>query len=306
MDAREEHLRHARAHRAAALATEVPDRLLCIVGETASGKTELAMDVCERIGGEIVSADSVQVYRGFDLGSGKPTAHEQTRAPHHLIDILDPDQTADAMTFTRLADAAIRDIRRRNKIPIVCGGTFFWVRALVLGLAPAPSADESIRARHKAIALEGGTAALHEALARVDKVAAARLHPNDVLRVSRALEVWEITGRTMTEIQTEHGFATARTPSVMIGIATTPEELSKRIERRVDAWLAQGWIDEVRELVRRGHARTRAMGSVGYASVLAHLDGTLEGELRDVIVRTTRIFARKQRTWLKSAPVEWL
>ena len=299
---------HARrVDRAVAIAVERPERLLCIVGPTASGKTELAIDVCARIGGEVISADSVQIYRGFDLGSGKPSAEERARAPHHVIDALDPLETADAMTYARLAETAIAGVRARGKVPVLCGGTFFWVRALVLGLAPAPSADEAIRARHRAVIEASGRGALHEALARVDPITAARLHPNDTLRVSRALEVHELSGRTMAEHHADHGFRSPRMESSMIGVTTTPEELTVRIGRRVDGWLAQGWIDEVRALVESGYGEARAMGSVGYAEMHAHVSGTLSREaLRDAIVQSTRIFARKQRTWLKSAPVEWL
>ena len=293
--------------RAVGLAEEVPDRLLCVVGPTASGKTELAMEVCERTNGEIISADSVQVYRAFDLGSGKPTAEEQARARHHVIDVLDPHETTDAMGYARLADAAIADVRARGKRPVLCGGTYFWVRALVLGLAPAPSADVSVRARHRQVIAEQGAQALHHELARVDPVSAARLHPNDVLRVGRALEVHELSGRTLSDFHEEHGFRTPRLPHVLVGMGTTPEVLTERITRRVDDWLARGWIDEVRGLIDAGYGDTRAMSSVGYAEVRAFVKGDLARDaLRDLIVQSTRIFARKQRTWLRSAPVEWL
>lgn len=296
-----------RVARATLLAQEKPERLLCVVGPTASGKTELAIATCERIGGEIVSADSVQIYRGFDIGSGKPNAEERARAPHHLIDVLDPRETADAMTFAGLAERAIADIRARGKVPVLCGGTYFWVRALVIGLAPAPPADEDVRARHRAIVEERGRVALHEELARVDPASAERLHPNDVVRVSRALEVHELSGRTMSEHHAEHGFREQRMESVMIGVSTSPEVLTERIGARVDGWLAHGWIDEVRELVARGHGDTRAMASVGYKEVHAHVSGALPREaLRDAIVQSTRTFARKQRTWLRTAPVEWV
>ncbi len=300
----EEQLRVARA---ASLVAEDPKRLLCVVGPTASGKTDLAIAVCERVGGEIVSADSVQIYRGFDIGSGKPSAAERARAPHHLIDVLDPSENADAMAYAALAERAVEDIRARGKVPVLCGGTYFWVRALVIGLAPAPRADAAIRARHRAITEERGRAALHEELARVDTASAARLHPNDVVRVSRALEVHELSGRTMSEHHAEHGFRAHRMASAMIGISTTPELLTERIRRRAEAWLANGWIDEVRDLVERGHGETRAMGSVGYREVYAHLQGKLAREaLLDAIVQSTRIFTRKQRTWLRTAPIEWL
>ena len=296
-----------RVARAVALIEEKPERLLCVVGPTASGKTELAIATCERVGGEIVSADSVQIYRGFDIGSGKPTPDERARAAHHLIDVLDPLATADAMTFAALAERAIADIRARGKVPVLCGGTFFWVRALVIGLAPAPSADEAVRARHRAIVEERGRGALHEELALVDPASAERLHPNDVLRVSRALEVRELSGRTMSEHHAEHGFREHRMESAMIGVTTTPEVLSERITARADTWLAEGWIEEVRELVARGYGESRAMASVGYKEVHAHVTGTVPREsLRDAIVQSTRSFSRKQRTWLRSASVEWL
>lgn len=296
-----------RVARAVALITQKPERLLCVVGPTASGKTALAVDACERVGGEIISADSVQVYRGFDIGSGKPSAEERAKAPHHVIDILDPFETADAMAFAGLADRAIADVRARGKVPVLCGGTFFWVRALVIGLAPAPAGDEAVRARHRAMVEERGRAALHEELARVDPVTAARLHPNDLVRVSRALEVHELSGRTMSEHHADHGFKAQRMDSAMIGIGATPEELTERIERRVDGWLAGGWLDEVRDLMASGFGDARAMHSVGYEQVHAHLTGALPREaLAEAIVQSTRIFARKQRTWLKSAPIEWL
>jgi tRNA dimethylallyltransferase len=296
-----------RVERAVALIAEKPSRLLCVVGPTASGKTDLAIATCERLSGEIVSADSVQIYRGFDIGSGKPSLEERARAPHHLVDVLDPLETADAMTYARLAERAIADVRSRGKVPILCGGTYFWVRALVIGLAPAPSADEAIRARHRAVVDERGRFALHDELARVDPTSASRLHPNDFVRVSRALEVLELSGRTMSEHHAEHGFRAPRMESAMIGVATTPEVLTERITRRAEQWLAHGWIDEVRDLVARGYGESRAMASVGYKEVYAHVMGQLAREaLLSTIVQSTRTFARKQRTWLRSAPVEWL
>jgi tRNA dimethylallyltransferase len=293
--------------RVVALAEENRERLLCIVGPTASGKTDLAMAVAERVGGEIVSADSVQIYRGFDIGSGKPTAEERARAPHHVIDVLDPLEVVDAAAYARLAEEAIADIRARGKLPILCGGTYFWVRALVLGLVDAPAGDADIRARHRAFVDEKGRTALHEELARIDPDSAARLHPNDVVRVSRALEIFELSGRKMSDWHAEHGFRQQRMHHVLVAPSTTPEQLTDRITARVDDWLAGGWIEEVRALLDRGYGEARAMGSVGYAEVRSFLEGTLPRDaLRDAIVQSTRIFARRQRTWLKSAEVEWL
>lgn len=297
----------ARIARGVALVEEAPSRLLCVVGPTASGKTDLAVAIAERVGGEIVSADSVQIYRYFDIGSGKPSADERTRAPHHLVDVLDPLELVDAAAYARMAEAALGAIRARGKVPILCGGTYFWVRALVLGLVDAPAGDPTIRARHRAFVDERGRTALHDELMKVDPESAKRLHPNDVVRVSRALEIHELSGRKMSEWHAEHGFRQHRVDHVMIAPSCEPEALTTRIAARVDKWLAEGWIDEVRDLLARGYGEARAMGSVGYKEVRAHVEGQLPREaLRDAIVQSTRIFTRRQRTWLKQAPIEWL
>jgi tRNA dimethylallyltransferase len=283
------------------------DALFCIVGPTASGKTALALDVCARIGGEVVSADSIQIYRRFDIGSGKPSRAELDRVPHHLIDALDPLDPIDAAGWAKLADEAIADIRARGKTPVVCGGTFFWVRALLLGLAPIPAADETVRARHRAIVAEKGRSALHEELLRVDPESAGRLHPNDTVRVGRALEVFELTGRTMSDWQADHGFKGRRYEANVVALKHDPAVLTERIAARTESWLAHGWIEEVRSLLDDGFAEARAMGSVGYAEVRAFLEGRLaRDELKDTIVRATRVYARRQRTWLNHADVIWL
>lgn len=283
------------------------DELLCIVGATASGKTDLAIDVCEAVGGEVVSADSVQIYRGFDIGSGKVTREELARAPHHLVDTHDPLDPIDAADWASLADRAIADIRARNKVPIVCGGTYFWVRALLLGLAPVPAADAAVRERHRIIVEAKGRAALHEELERVDPESAKRLHPNDIVRVGRALEVFELSGRTMSDWQNEHGFKTRRHAANVIALEHDAAALTTRITARVDKMLAGGWIEEVKNLLAAGYGEARPMRAVGYAEVRAFVDGALpRDELAGAIVRSTRVFARRQRTWLNHAEVEWL
>jgi tRNA dimethylallyltransferase len=295
------------ARRAIAIARAAPERLLCIVGPTGSGKTDLAIEVGAALDGEIVSADSVQIYRGFDVGSGKPTAEEMARVRHHLIGMLDPLDPIDAASWAKLADAAITDIRARGKVPIVCGGTYFWIRALVLGLVNIPAADAAIRARHRTIVETQGRTALHDELARLDPTSAARLHPNDVVRVSRALEVWELSGRTLSDWHADHAFKERRFDVTTLAIAWTPEALTARIDARVAGMLAAGWIEETRALLDAGYADARAMGAVGYAEVRAHLDGKLPREdLKSAIVTATRVFARRQRTWLNHVDVEWL
>jgi tRNA dimethylallyltransferase len=289
------------------LAEAAPAELFTIVGPTASGKTALAVALAERLGGEIVSADSVQIYRRFDIGSGKPTPLELAAARHHLVDALDPLDAVDAAAWARLAGAAIDDVRARGRVPIVCGGTFLWIKALVFGLAEAPAASPAIRERHRTIAESEGRPALHARLREVDADSAARLHPNDLVRVSRALEVHELTGKPMSVWQREHGFARPQHRARMVAIACDPAVLTERITARARAWLAAGWTDEVRALMGDGCADARAMASVGYAQVRAAIRGEIPpGELEIAIVRATRVFARRQRTWLNHADVTWL
>ena len=236
--------------------------LWVVVGPTASGKTSLAVELCEQHGGEIISADSVQVYRHFEVGTGKPSAEERARARHHLIDVIEPSEPMDAARFAGLAELAISDIRARGKRPIVCGGTFLWVRALIHGLVPAPPADPELRARHLARVAEVGRSGLHADLARVDTEAAQRLAPNDFVRVSRALEVFELTGVPMSEWQAQHGFKASRYAARLLGVRREKEELDQRILARCKAMLEAGWVEEVEQLLARGFAGTRPFASV--------------------------------------------
>lgn len=294
----EQALQVARAH---------PGALLTVVGPTGSGKTGLAVALAERLGGEIISADSVQVYREFDLGSGKPSAEELSRAPHHLVGVVGPLDPIDAAAWAEQASRAIEDVRARGRVPIVCGGTFLWVKALLFGLAAAPSASAEVRARLRGVAKAEGRAALHARLRAVDAVIAERLHPNDLVRVSRALEVWEVTGKPLSVWQSEHAFTPIRYPARFLGLACDAVTLTERILARARGWLGGGWIEEVAGLLDRGYGEARAMGSVGYAQVRAMLAGELpRAELEASVVRATRVFARRQRTWLNRAEVDWL
>lgn len=283
--------------------------LLVVVGPTASGKTEFAVELGTKIGGEIVSADSVQVYRRFDIGTGKPGADQRARVTHHLIDVVDPLEAMDAARWAALAEAKIDEIRARGRTPIVCGGTFLWVRALLFGLAPAPPADESVRARHRDRVEREGRAALHAELYRVDPESALRLAPNDFVRVSRALEVFELTRLPMSRWQAEHGFREPRFSANLVGISHARHEHERRIAARVARMLEAGFVAEVRSLLEAGYARARAMSSVGYkqvADALASPGPVDEGALAAAIVRATRVFARRQRTWLREQPVTWI
>ena len=279
-----------------------------MVGPTASGKTELAIRLAEELDGEVISADSVQIYRYFDIGSGKPSPAELARAPHHLIDAIDPNEPMDAAQWAERADQLIASIRDRGRCPIVCGGTFLWVKALLLGLAEAPPADTAVRARHQQVVDDHGREALHAELARTDPVTAARLAPNDFVRVSRALEVYELTGTPMSDWQARHGFREPRYQFRLLGLSHAREALDARIGARVDAMFASGWIDEVRGLIAAGYADSRPMRSVGYRQILDTLRAgdPPDPELRDRVYRATRVFARRQRTWLRDQPVRWI
>jgi tRNA dimethylallyltransferase len=293
--------------RALAAARARPHDLVVVVGPTATGKTALAVALAERMGGEVIGADSVQIYKGFDIGSGKPSAADLARAPHHLVSAIDPMDPVDAASWADRAARAIEEVRSRGGVPIVCGGTFLWVKALLYGLARVPAADPRLRAVHRSVADEEGRAALHARLRAVDPDSAERLHPNDFVRVSRALEVSELTGRPMSEWQREHGFAQALRRALLVAPVCDPAERSARIEARVDSFLALGWVEEVQSLQASGYDAARAMGSVGYAQVRSMLSGSLpREELRSAIVRATRVFARRQSTWLNRADVTWV
>ncbi|HEX2877421.1 MAG TPA: tRNA (adenosine(37)-N6)-dimethylallyltransferase MiaA [Polyangiaceae bacterium] len=285
------------------------ERLLCIVGPTASGKSALALRLASSLGGEILSADSMQIYRGFDVGTGKPNAEERALVPHHLVDVADPLEAWDAARWADEAVRLIAEIRSRGRVPIVCGGTFLWVRALIYGLAEAPRGDDELRARHRAWAEQEGRAALHARLTEVDPPTAARLAPNDFVRVSRALEVFELTGKPMSEVQAAHGFRAPRFAARLLGVARERAEQDELIASRVRGMLAAGWLAEVEALRAAGFGEARAMASVGYRQITeAMAAGTVtdEAALAEAIVRATRVFARRQRTWLRDQPVEWL
>lgn len=282
--------------------------LVVVVGPTASGKSSLALRIAAACDGEIINADSVQVYQHFNVGSGKPSAAERAAIPHHLLDFRAPLEPLEASEFARLADAAIADIRARGKQPIVCGGTFLWVRALLFGLVPAPAADEATRNAHRALVERSGAVALHERLISIDPASAARLHPNDVIRVSRALEVYELSGQRLSELQDAHGFRTARYRARLVGVSLDPEDYETELRKRTRALFAAGFIDEVRQLLARGYGATRAMDSVGYRQIKEALErGPIDAaSLEQEVWRTTRVFARRQRTWLREQDVQWL
>lgn len=274
--------------------------VLAIVGPTAAGKTSAAITVAERLGGEIVSCDSLQLYRELDIGTAKPTAEERARVPHHLVDVLAPNDSCSAARYAELAQAAIADIRARGSRPLVVGGSGLYFRALRFGLFAAPPRDEALRARLYADErAQPGT--LHARLARVDATAAARIAPADLVRLVRALEVFELTGVPLTQ----HHAAQAHEERVRMDVynldppSTT---LDPRIATRVQTMLAGGLVDETRRVLAR-HGAIPPLQSVGYAEVCEMLAGQRpEADLATAIVRATRQYARRQRTWFKKEP----
>lgn len=282
-----------------------PRDVLAILGPTASGKSALALALAERLHGEIVSCDSMQVYRGMDIGSGKATRDERARVPHHLIDVVEPAEAFHAARWAALAAAAIGDIDARRRVPIVAGGTGLYWRALITGLFDAPPSDPEIRRRHAEEVTRTGVPALHARLAGIDPTAAAAIKPTDLVRTSRALEVHEQTGETMTSLRRKTAPPIELRAFVVLLEPPLPE-LRRLIAARVDAMVAAGFLDEVRRLRAAGHAASlKPMQSLGYRHMNLHLDGALP--LDEAVARTkldTAAYARRQRTWFKKERVD--
>jgi len=284
-------------------------RIVAVVGPTAVGKTDLGIDLARRFGGEIISADSMQVYRGMDIGTAKPEPAELKEAPHHLIDVASPDEEFSAGRFKRLAREAVRDIRGRGALPLVVGGTALYVRVLLYDypLAEVPR-DERLRSRLQERAREEGRHSLHGDLQRTDPDSARRIHPNDLKRVIRALEVYRITGRTMTRWRRE-------TPResvydvLKLGVWIPREELYRRIDRRVDVMVDRGLIEEVRGLLQRfGDLSPTARQALGYREVIQYLRGEIDRAVCiEQIKKNTRNFAKSQLTWFrKDEDIFWI
>ncbi len=271
-------------------------RAVAIVGPTASGKSALALGLAERFHGAILNADSIQVYRGFDIGSAKPDGDERARVPHELIDIVDADQEFTAAAWASMARDSLTRQTEAGRLPFVVGGTGFYFRALFEGLIEAPGKNEAVRTRLEALA----TGELTARLQAVDPVRASQIAPNDRFRLIRALEIWETSGRTPSEWAAEQ-VRKAEFDVLWIGISPPREELYRRIDRRVEAMWRAGWVDEVRALVERGYGATRAMDSVGYREVHAFLQGKIaEPEAIALAQRRTRQYAKRQLTWFRA------
>jgi tRNA dimethylallyltransferase len=284
-------------------------RLVVICGATATGKTAAAIDLAGQINGEIVNADSVQVYRFMDVGAAKPTAAEKARVRHHLVDVVDPDEVFDAAAFARLGRRAVADIAARGKVPVVAGGTGLYIKALLGGLARRAASDPAVRQRLQRELAENGPAALHARLARIDPPTAARVHPNDAVRIVRALEVFEVTGQPLSAHHRDHRFTDAPFAAFVIGLDVPREVLYARIDQRVEAMVARGLEDEVRRLLARGYGpELKPMQSLGYRHMAALIAGrTDRQEAVRTLKRDTRRFAKRQLTWFRAnRQIRWV
>jgi tRNA dimethylallyltransferase len=281
--------------------------LIAIVGPTASGKSALGLRLAREHGGEIVSCDSLQVYRGMEIGSAKPSAADRALVPHHLIDVAEPAEGFTAAEYSRRAREAVRAITGRGRLPLVVGGSGLYLRALVSGLFEGPSRDEALRGRLEAIADRFGDARLHRLLKRVDPAAAARIEVRDRIRVVRALEVFRATGRSLTQHHGAGASPLAGYDVRLLGLNPSRDVLRVAVERRTGEMLAGGLLDETRALLGRYPSDLRPLQAIGYRQAVAVVRGEWEVDAarRDMVKETMR-YAKRQMTWFRhQARVTW-
>ena len=277
-------------------------KIITICGPTGIGKTHLAIHLAQAFDGEIIGADSMQIYKYMDIGTAKPDADECRMASHHLIDFVEPDQSFDAGQYIRHADAAITALVNREKLPIVAGGTGFYIKALLHGLFRERTADRQVLERLERELKSRGAKALHDRLVQMDSEAAKRIYPNDTFRVIRALEVIEATGKSISSHQQSHGFSEERYDTLTFGLYMERSLLYERIDRRVDLMITQGFVDEVKALLERGYScDLKSMQSIGYRHICDYLKGNLPwDETIRLMKRDTRRYAKRQFTWFRS------
>lgn len=271
--------------------------IIAIVGPTAAGKSAFGVHLAEKIDSEVISADSMQVYRGFDIGTGKVKKEEMRGVRHHLLDIVDGHDRYSAARFVHDADRVIQNYDRSDQIVIV-GGTGLYVRALLHGLFETPPMDRALRAKLAKRRDDEGQDVLYQELKDLDPETAQGINPNDFFRISRALEIFYLTNEIPSKLRNAHRFKGWRYPALLIGLRVDKDKLKERIHRRVDKMMEDGWLDEVKGLVEKGYRHTHPMGALGYKQLASHLEG--EYSLDDAVMRTkaaTARFARRQRNW---------
>jgi len=283
-------------------------RMYLILGCTASGKGKLAFEIARRLGGEILSVDSMKVYRRMDIGTAKPDRLRRRLIPHHLIDVVEPWESFSLGKFIEHAEKAIADIRRRQRPIIAVGGTAMYLRGLLEGIFDGPPADPQLRAQLREQAAQHGWAHLHNRLRAVDPTAAANIHPNDAKRITRALEVYEQTGQPISSLQRQFRSGRYKYPWTMIGLRRDKQDGNHRINQRVKFMIQSGLVDEVRRLLDDPRGLSpQASQAVGYAEIIAHLNGEYSLEKAVELIKiNTRRFAKRQRTWFRGfTGVHW-
>ena len=282
--------------------TDPKPRLIVLAGPTGVGKTELALQLAAAFGGEIISADAMQVYRFMDIGTAKPTIEQRSLVKHHLLDVADPNETFNAALFIKQAQPVIKELHQQRKPIFVVGGTGLYIKALLGGLFAGPQANEPLRASYREALSAHGSAYLYEKLKRRDEQAARRINPHDAVRIIRALEVFEISGQSIVEQQRQHHFGQRRYDYLKIGLMLERQSLFDRIGQRTDQMMTSGLVEEVRHLLALGYAASlKPMQSLGYRHVARYLEG-----LHDLpaaiaaIKRDTRRYAKRQMTWFGS------
>lgn len=277
-------------------------KLVIILGPTAAGKSEIALELAARVNGEIINADSQQVYRQLDIGTAKPSIEVREKIAHHLIDVVDPDEEFNVARYRALATAIIYDIQKRGKQAIVCGGTGLYIKALTRGLFPGPAQDAGIRAELTLRAQRDGLSSLYARLRQIDPSATSWIHPNDRQRIIRALEVYESTGKPMSEWHQGHAFSEIPFITLKIGLERQRAELYGLINRRCDQMIEAGLIDEVKGLLARGYSLDlKPLRSVGYRHMGLFIMGQLSLEQALFLMkRDTRRLAKRQLTWFRS------
>lgn len=282
--------------------------LVIILGPTAVGKSELALELAQKFSFEIINADSMQLYRGMDIGSAKPSLKERSLVTHHLIDIKDPDEEFSAAQFKNEARNIIFSLIQEGKWALVVGGTGFYLKALIKGLFPAPSADLKLRRKLREKGEAKGKWYLYQELEKVDPEAASKIHPNDDFRIIRALEVFYLTGKPISQQQKKHQFKHSPFIVLKIGLMRDRKEIYHRIEQRVDKMIKSGLVEEVKQLSKRGYPLTiKPFQSLGYKQILNYLQGDLSlDEAVSLIKRNTKRYAKRQLTWFRKDPeIKW-
>ncbi len=279
-------------------------KIVIICGPTGIGKTAVAIDLAQRFKGQIIGADSMQIYKYMDIGTAKPTVEEQARVVHHMVDIVAPDEPFDAARYAEQARQIIAKLCQNHILPFVVGGTGLYIKALLYGLFNDDVSDPQIRIKLKAEAETRGTDTLHQRLRRLDPETAQRLHPNDTYRILRALEVVEASGKSISHHHREHGFTEQPFDALKIGLEMERELLYERINQRVDAMFAAGFLDEVKHLLARGYAADlKAMQSIGYRHLVDRIQGRISlAECMRTLKRDHRRYAKRQLTWFNADP----